>query len=143
MDPITKALNLKHLHPNFTVYDWYDHFNIILIELNFQNFIGAYRLIQRQRVVWLNQNLSEPLKIAVLWHELGHALLHRTVDCCFIRYNTRFKANIYEQEADLFAAHMSDLPNKIPYEYRTYNASQLASLYEVPEELVRLRYNIK
>lgn len=143
MDPITKAQQLKRQHPNFTVYDWYDHFNIILMELDFRNFIGAYRLIKRQRVVWLNQNLSEPLRIAVLWHELGHALLHRTVDCCFIRYNTRFKANIYEQEADLFAAYMSDLPAKIPREYRTYTTGQLAQLFEVPEELLKLRYNIK
>lgn len=140
MNPIEKALELKRKHPNYSVYDWYDHFDIILVELGFQDFIGAYRLIHRRQIVWINSGLPEPLKIAVLWHELGHALLHRETDCYFIRYNTRFKANVYEEEADLFGAYMSDLPDEIPYEYKHYNTQQLASLYEVPEELVKIRY---
>lgn len=141
--PIEKARQLKRQHPNFSVYDWYDHFNIILVELNFRDFIGAYKLIQRQRVVWISSKLPEQLKIAVLWHELGHALLHRTIDCCFIRYNTRFKSNVYEDEADLFGAYMSDMPDEIPEEYYYYNTQQLASLFEVPEELVKIRYDLK
>lgn len=142
MNPIEKARQLKHQHPNFSVYDWYDHFNIILIEENFRNFIGAYKLIQRRRVVWVNSRLPRHLKLAVLWHELGHALLHRTVDCYFIRYNTRFKANKYEDEADLFSAYMSDLPNEIPYQYHDYSIQELASLYGVPVELIKLRYDL-
>lgn len=142
MNPIEKAQQLKRQHPNFSVYDWYDHFNIILVEEDFRHFIGAYKLIQRRRVVWVNSTLPYPLKLAVLWHELGHALFHRTVDCCFIRYNTRFKANIYEDEADLFSAYMSDLPDEIPYRYYDYSIQELASLYEVPVELIKLRYDL-
>ena len=71
MNPIEKAHSLKKKHPNFTIYDWLDHFNIILVEEDFKDFIGAYRLIERTRVIWINRNLEDSVKKAVLYHELG------------------------------------------------------------------------
>lgn len=142
MNPIEKARSLKKKHPNFTIYDWIDHFNILLVEEDFKDFIGAYRLIERTRVIWINRNLEDSVKKIVLYHELGHALLHKNIDCYFIRYNTRLKCSFYETEADLFSAEMSDLPDKIPEEYKYYTQEQLAGLYCVPVELVRLKYHV-
>ncbi len=140
MDPFQLAKYLKRkFGQNVDVYQLIEHFNIILLELNTRDFIGGYRYIMRRRLIQVNQNLDENLKRCVLWHELGHALCHRTIDCYYMANNTRLRTNMYEVEAEQFAAEML-LPEYIDDALDGRNAQEIAAYYGVTVNLVETKW---
>ena len=68
---------------------------------------GFYKLIKRKKWIFINEDLldTDMFKV-VLSHELGHAFLHRTKDCAFIKNHTLLLTSKIEQEANLFAAEL-------------------------------------
>ena len=44
---------------------------------NFEKLKGVYRVIKRNRWIFINSNLSERMQRIVCAHELGHDQLHR------------------------------------------------------------------
>ena len=70
-------------------------------------FSGFYRLIKHKKWIFINEDLldTDMFKV-VLSHELGHAFLHRTKDCAFIKNHTLLLTSKIEQEANLFAAEL-------------------------------------
>lgn len=116
-------------------------YNVKIIVKNLGDLPGAYYYLERKKFIFLNNDLTSIERRFVLAHELGHAILHRTVNCFFLKKHTRLKTTIYEIEADQFAAEIL-LPEKIPFEYTEYNYDQLAMMYEVPVDLIKLKFNI-
>ena len=78
-------------------------------------FSGFYRLIKHKK--WF---------LVVLSHELGHAFLHSTKECAFIKNHTLLLTSKIEQEANLFAAELL-----IP------DGTECTIVY--PEELLKLK----
>ena len=68
---------------------------------------GFYKLIKRKKWIFINDDLldTEMFKV-VAAHELGHAFLHRTRECAFIKNRTLLLTSWIEREANLFAAEL-------------------------------------
>lgn len=49
---------------------------------------GCYMFLKNHRCIFLNENLSENEMKLVMSHELGHAIMHRKLNCYFIRNKT-------------------------------------------------------
>lgn len=68
---------------------------------------GFYKLIKRKKWIFINENLLDTdLFQVVVAHELGHAFLHRTKECAFIKNHTLLLSSKVEREANIFAAEL-------------------------------------
>ena len=68
---------------------------------------GFYKLIKRKKWIFINDDLLETEMFKVVAaHELGHAFLHRTRECAFIKNRTLMLTSWIEREANLFAAEL-------------------------------------
>lgn len=98
---------------------------------------GFYQYEKRNRFIFINSNLSIEEQLVVCAHELGHALLHTQINTSYMRANTFLSINKVEREANRFAAELL-IPDESFIEYN--NFYHIASLHNVPVELVRLKY---
>lgn len=99
---------------------------------------GCYMFLKNHRCIFLNENLSENEMNLVMSHELGHAIMHRKLNCYFIRNKTLLLNSKIEKEANLFAVDLL-IPNDIIAENSRYTTEQLARLLGYSKELVELR----
>ena len=68
---------------------------------------GFYKLIKRKKWIFINEDLIDTdMFRVVVAHELGHAFLHRTKECAFIKNHTLLLTSWVEREANLFAAEL-------------------------------------
>lgn len=119
-----------------------DALNITLLYADLEPDIkGFYQYYKRKRIIQLNANIIPDEWRAVLAHEIGHVMLHKDFNCMFLT-GTYLTKNKYERQANIFAAELllPDKPN--PY-YQDYNLEQLAALYCVPAELIKLKFKIR
>jgi len=99
---------------------------------------GCYMFLKKHRCIFLNQNLSGSEMLLVLAHELGHAVLHRTQNCYFIKNKTLLSSDKFELEANVFAAELLINDDMID-EYSNCTIEQFSKCVGIAEELVRLR----
>ena len=132
---------LRRKYPGQTLRQLSDCLQVTIIQKPLGQLPGAYFLLKRNKIILLNTELTPEEERFVLAHELGHAVMHRKVNCFFSRKYTYLKTNIYEMEANAFAAELL-IPGKMPAEYQDYTEKQLANLYEVPVDLIRLKFHL-
>lgn len=137
---IARALKIKFNTNN--PYDLASSLKIEIIERPLGNTYGMYKYIKKTRVILLNSSLNETLKRVVLAHELGHAILHPTVNCYFMRHKTLYVTNKFENEANKFAAELlideKEIKNLC---LQNMSIEQLACYFLVPKELISLKLN--
>lgn len=125
-------------------YDLASCLNVLIFEVELKNTLGMYRYINKTRTIFINSNLSDEVKRFVLAHELGHAILHTKENCFYLKYNTFIKTSTYEVEANKFAAELliddKEFKSNIG---KGFTIGQLASYFEVPEELIEYKYKFK
>lgn len=81
--------------------------NIVVFDVPLDDLQGCYLYLKRHRVIYINSNIEdESIRRIILAHEIGHALLHTKVNCCFMRKNTLLNTSKYEIEANRFAAEL-------------------------------------
>lgn len=97
---------------------------------------GYYKYDRRNRYIVINQNLNDEWQKIVCAHELGHAILHTRVNTPFMQRNTLLSVNKIERQANRFAAELL-IPDDSFKEYD--NINDIASIYQVPIELVILK----
>ncbi|CEK35419.1 putative Zn peptidase,Metallopeptidase immA,Domain of unknown function (DUF955) [[Clostridium] sordellii] len=116
------------------------YLDIEVIEHDLAHAYGMYRLVKKNKFIFLNTKLDDITRNFVLSHELGHAILHRTSPGFYFKNHTFMKTSIYEKEANTFAAELiiSDNELKDVLEYG-YTIPQIASYFCVPEDLVKLK----
>lgn len=110
---------------------------------NFGPLKGMYRVIKRNRFIFLNQDLSEGMQKIVCAHELGHDQLHRNLAKGgalreFMLYDMTTKP---EYEANIVAAEIlldHDVLLEYLYHYR-YSADQIARKMNTDINLVALK----
>ena len=85
-----------------------EYANIRIAILPLGKIAGNYKLINRKRWIFINENIPKdsPLFNVVIAHELGHALLHRKENCAFLKNKTLLLTSGIEKEANLFAAYL-------------------------------------
>lgn len=102
---------------------------------------GMYKVIKRNRCIFVNENLDEVMRTIVILHELGHDQLHRRQADCFREFQLfDMSKNSMEYEANLFAAQIS-LPDDevIDYIYHGYSIDQIAGELNSDINLVAIK----
>lgn len=109
---------------------------------DFKDLKGVYRVIKRNRWIFINSNLSEWMQKVVCAHELGHDQLHRhlaTGDGMmeFVLYDM---ASRPEYEANVFASEIL-LPDDeiLEHIYNGYDSQQIACMMHSDINLVALK----
>lgn len=104
---------------------------INVIYRNFDKQRGAYKVILKNRFVFLKNGMHPVVEQIVLWHEIGHDVLHRQEAVAvggFKEFNIfDMRENRMEYEANIFASQAS-LPDDTILEYieNGYDIQQIA-----------------
>ena len=109
----------------------------------FNSMKGMYRVIKRNRFIFINRDLTPQMQRIVCAHELGHDQLHRNLAKTgaiqeFMLYDMTTKP---EYEANVVAAEIlldTDEILDCIYKYG-YNAEQMAKAFETDINLVTLK----
>ena len=124
-----------------------EHLNIIIMPVDFKKQKGVYKIIKRNRFIFISTALDEVMQKIVLFHEIGHDLLHRQIAAqigVFQEFNLfSYHANRMEYEANLFAAEIS-LPTSEFLEYTEldYSAEQIAKAMYTDINLVNFKIDM-
>lgn len=104
------------------------------------NVLGNYRYLKRIRWIFINEDIldNEALLRVVMAHELGHALMHRKENCCFMAHHTLLLTSRIERQANQFAAHLL-ISDKMLKDFSGYTKEQFCQCTGYPEELIELR----
>lgn len=104
---------------------------------------GMYKVIKRNRFIFINQNLSERMQRIVCAHELGHDQLHRNLAKGnalkeFVLYDMATKP---EYEANIVASEiLLDTDDILEYIYHyDYTSEQIARVMKSDINLVALK----
>lgn len=98
---------------------------------------GFFYCNERIKAIILAEELSGLERDFVLAHELGHVVLHPTVNTLFLREKTHCVAGRFEKEADLFAGILL-LPRErqIGLAREGYTAGEISKISGVPLPIV-------
>ena len=117
------------------------------INIIYRNFVkqhGAYKVILKNRFIFLQNGMSPVLEQMVVWHEIGHDVLHRNEAVAaggFKEFNIfNMRNNRMEYEANMFAAQIA-LPDDevLDYIYTGYDVGQIALAMRSDINLVALK----
>ena len=114
---------------------------LTIIEVPFKKQKGVYKIIERNRYIFLKENLPPIMRDIVILHEIGHDALHRKEASQFQEFNLFDMTNHrMEYEANLFAAHIM-LPDEeiLQYIYQGYDTAQIAAAMHSDINLVALK----
>lgn len=98
---------------------------------------GYYFMAHRVKLICLHNNLPEYVERFVLAHEVGHSVLHPNSNTPFLQ-TTFLSVDKMEIEANKFASELI-IPDRDLLEYRDYTIGQLAGVYGMPVEIIKLR----
>ena len=117
---------------------------IEVIPLEFQKQRGAYKVLMRNRFIFVKNDLHPVMKNIVLLHEIGHDVLHRgeAINAGgFKEFNIfNMKENRMEYEANIFASQISFPDDKIlEYIDQGYDIQQIARAMHSDINLVALK----
>lgn len=111
----------------------YDPFKIaqqLKMEVQFGplgEYAGCYLFIKNHRCIFINECLEGEELLFVMAHELGHSILHRRLNCYFLRNHTYLNSRL-EKEANLFSAYMV-ITDDFLLEHEDYSCEDIAELY--------------
>lgn len=117
---------------------------IEVVPCDFKRQRGAYKVIKRNRFIYINDNLNEVLKRIVLYHELGHDTLHRR-EAVRVGGFKEFEIfnmadNRMEYEANIFASQLElDDAEFLEYCERGYDVQQIAAAMHSDINLIALK----
>ena len=117
---------------------------INIIYRNFDKQRGAYKVILKNRFVFLKNGMHPVVEQIVLWHEIGHDVLHRKEAVAvggFKEFNIfEMRENRMEYEANIFASQAS-LPDDTILEYieNGYDIQQIARAMSSDRNLIALK----
>lgn len=132
--------NLTKKYNTFCPFELANQLNILIVVSNIGKPLGIYKYIKKNRVIFLNEKLTDIEQKFVLAHELGHAVLH-TKSSCFFSNVRNINKSKKEFEANVFAAELLINEKNIDFnQLQFFSIQQLSSYYEVPIELVELKF---
>lgn len=112
---------------------------------NFKRLKGAFRVIEKNSFIFINDKLSEQMQWLVCAHELAHALLHRSLG---MQKNGLMEFEIFditsqtEYDANVFAsALLLDDEELMDYLHDGYDVVQIARVMGTNVNLVLLKLN--
>ena len=117
---------------------------IMIVPCNFKNQKGVYKIIERNPIIFIKENLHPAMRSIVLAHEIGHHILHRNEAISqggFQEFNLfDMRESRLEYEANIFAAEImlsdDDILDMI---YLGYDVAQIAKAMHSDINLVALK----
>lgn len=110
----------------------------IIVRHSLKGVRGFYHYFQRNSIIYVDEMLPERTSALVCAHELGHMVLHKSVNTVFMDTRTQFNTNKYEIEANSFAMELLVPDDKI-LENIYLTTEQLSRLLGYNEKLIELR----
>lgn len=89
----------------YCVFDFLNNYNIKLVydsQMDKTKMDSMLKILNNQSIIFMKTNLDETYKTFLIYHELGHYLLHYEKDMKYSFYLSRYK-NRLELEANTFA----------------------------------------
>lgn len=83
----------------------FKHIHVVHWDLH-DDIWGFYKYERRNRFIFINNNIDDHYKRYICAHELGHALLHTTLNTPFLRTSTFLSVEKIEREANEFAVNL-------------------------------------
>ncbi|WP_230397873.1 ImmA/IrrE family metallo-endopeptidase [Novisyntrophococcus fermenticellae] len=102
--------------------------------------LGYYKYIKRNKWIFINEEIigNDSLFKVVLAHELGHAVLHRKENCCFMAHHTLLLVSKIERQANIFASYLL-ITDDMLQEFEGFTKEQFCDCTGYPMELIDLR----
>lgn len=121
-----------------------DCLNIPILYEPLGNIKGFFQNILNTPIIHLNSNLNEHEVNCVLSHELGHAVLHKDINVCFLKHYTFSITDKYENEANKFTAELliedSSLIDILEIN-NLITCEDLSIYFSVPNEFVSYKFS--
>lgn len=143
-EAISEAKRLCRMYETRNPYLMAKYLGITIVECDFTKQKGAYRYFQRNGYIFINKNLDSVTKSIVIFHEIGHHVLHRNeaIRAGYLREFSLFdmKNSEMELEANSFAAECSlDEDQLLEYIDYGYNLAKIARAMYSDINLVALK----
>ena len=118
-----------------------DYLGIIIIPVPFTVQKGVYKVIERNRFIFIKEDLCPEMRKIVLLHEIGHDILHRREAKLFQEFNIfDMKNNRMEYETNSFAAEIALSDEEIlEYVQNGYDIEMIAKCMNSDINLVALK----
>ena len=113
--------------------------NIAIFEEDLGEIYGYYNKTKRVKMIHLNSNLDEKMKLVTCAHELGHALLHPGANTPYLSKETIVSEWKIEKEANYFAARL--IIDGSHHEYNFNSTYEILKFYGLPTEFERFIEN--
>lgn len=121
------------------VYELADKLDVILLSVPLHPSInGMYQYFKRNKIIYINNNLTPIMERHVLAHELGHAVLHPKTNITYLESNTFYSKEKYEIAANTFAAELL-IEDSLFDEYKYSTLDEMASVENIPKELIKIK----
>lgn len=121
-----------------------DCLNIPILYEPLGNIKGFFQNILNTPIIHLNSNLNEHELNCVLSHELGHAVLHKDLNVCFLKHYTFSITDKYENEANKFTSELliedSSLIDILEIN-NLITCEDLSKYFSVPTEFVSYKFS--
>lgn len=130
--------NLIEKYKTKDVYELYDYLNIRIEKIDCNNILMNgndslyFNNIAGFEVVFIRDDLDFNLEKFILYHELGHSVLH---SFAYAEFSKNYK-NKYEKQANYFALKMMNIDLNNP-EIEGMSLEQISSFYELPYQIVK------
>lgn len=118
-----------------------EQLGIMIMPVRFTRQKGVYKVIERNRFIFIKEDLCPEMRKIVLLHEIGHDVLHKGEAKMFQEFNIfNMKNNRMEYEANSFAAEVA-LPDEevLKYIYQGYDIGMVAKCMGSDINLVALK----
>ena len=122
----------------------YDIAEILGIKIDYKHFSslkGMYFVVERCAFITLSDTLDETMEKIVLFHEIGHHLLHRHLAAkSFQEFGLYNMSSKPEMEANIFAANMLIDDDELDSLARdNYTTAQIARMLYVPHQMLLIK----
>lgn len=135
----TEVDKLVHHYKTRDIYELIDKLDIILLKVSLDPSInGMYQYFKRNKIIYLNDCLDTIMERHVLAHELGHAVLHTKTNITYLESNTFYSKEKIEIAANTFAAELL-IDDSLFDEYKQHTIEEMASIENLPIELIRIK----
>lgn len=121
-----------------------DCLNIPILYEPLGNIKGFFQNILNTPIIHLNSNLNEHEVNCVVSHELGHAVLHKDLNVCFLKHYTFSVTDKYENEANKFTAELLIEDNSLIDILEINNlitCEDLSKYFYVPTEFISYKFS--
>jgi Zn-dependent peptidase ImmA (M78 family) len=99
--------SLVKTHQTSDPWELCDFLNVTVLEVPLHpKMHGFFINVSGEEFIYVNEQQSPQEKRVTIAHELGHLLLHPTLNSLFMMQKTFARPSRYEREADLFACHL-------------------------------------